>query len=195
MNSDGAARKRQGGQALVEFAVGSIILIILLTGLLDVSRAYHTAIGLQGAARAGARHGAYFSATGSQNQYLDDTDIKSAVDAVLAGDQLPNSVLKTGCIAGTDSNSWLNPPYANSAYPAGSNQPWLYICYDTQGTKVTSVTTPPAAGATTYTGKDLLVVILSRYGLIGGLSTEYLKSGGSLTNIALTAFQHFAVQG
>ena len=40
-----------------------------------------------------------------------------------------------------------------------------------------------------------MVILLDEYGLIGGLSSEYLKSGSSLTGIQLTAFQHFAVQG
>jgi len=40
-----------------------------------------------------------------------------------------------------------------------------------------------------------VVILLDRYGLIGGLSSEYLQSGASLTSIQLTAFQHFAVQG
>jgi hypothetical protein len=38
-------------------------------------------------------------------------------------------------------------------------------------------------------------VLLDRYGLIGGLSSEYLQAGSSLTGINLTAYSHFSVQG
>lgn len=183
---------------MVEFALATAFLMILLGGLLDVSRAFHYTIGLEGAARAGARHGAFYQSTIGQQPYLDDTDIKQAVDQVLAGDGLNSSTLvaTSSCIAGTDGNAWANPPYAASYYPTAVNTPKLYICYDTQGTsKSGTKASPPAPNTTTYTGSDLLVVVLARYGLIGGLSSEYLKAGASLTGISLTAFQHFSVQG
>lgn len=183
---------------MVEFAFGSVFLLIILAGLLDISRAFHYTIGLEGAARAGARHGAFYVATSSQQSYLDDTDIKSVVDKVLAGDGLNASTLKSsaGCIVPTDSNTWANPPYAAAAYPPTNNSPWLYICYDSQGAgKAGTKASPPASADATYTGSDLVVILLDRYGLMGGLSNEYLKSGASITSITLTAYQHFSVQG
>ena len=40
------------------------------------------------------------------------------------------------------------------------------------------------------------MVVLDRYGLMGGLSSEYLgASGASMTSLTLTAFQHFSIQG
>jgi hypothetical protein len=194
----GDARADESGQALVELAITSVILMILLAGLLDLSRAFHYTIGLEGAARAGARHGAFYNTPTTQQPYLDDADIKIAVDRVLAGDGLNASTLKTSanCIAPTDSNTWANPPYASSAYPTTANSPWLYICYDSQGgLKAGTKASPPAVGDATYTGSDLVVIVLDRYGLMGGLSSEYLKQGASLTSIALTAYQHFGVQG
>lgn len=190
-------RRAQSGQALVEFAFGFVVFMILLTGLLDLSRAFHYTIGLEGATRAGARHGAFYQVNISQQPYLDDNDIKTAVDQVLQGDGLNTSTLKTSssCLAGTDSNSWYDPPYASSAYPTTNNSPYLYICYDTQGQKKGTLASPPAAGVTTWTGTDLVVVLLDRYGLFGGLSSEYLSNGSSVTGINLTAFDHFAVQG
>jgi len=188
----------QRGQALVELAITAVVLMILLAGLLDLSRAFHYTIGLQGAAHAGARHGSFYNTPTNQQPYLDDTDIKAAVDQVLAGDGLSASTLKTSasCLSPSDSNTWANPPYASSAYPTSVNSPWLYICYDTQGGgKAGTKASPPAIGSSTYTGTDLVVIILDRYGLIGGLSTEYLKQGTSLTGIQLTAYQHFSVQG
>jgi len=187
------------GQAVVELAITSVLLMVLLAGLLDVSRAFHYAIGIEGAARAGARHGAFFNTPTNQQPYLDNADIKVAVDQVLAGDGLNPSTLVAGgsCLGPTDGNIWGNPPYAASAYPTAANSPTLYICYDTQNVvaKAGTKTTPPAVGNSTYTGTDLLVVVLDRFGLIGGLSSEYLRSGSGLTSILLTAFQHFAVQG
>ena len=192
------SRSSQRGQALVELALTTAFLMILLGGLLDISRAFHYTIGLEGAVRAGARRGAFFQSTIGQTPYLDDTDIKTAVDQVLAGDGLRQSTASTssGCLTPTDGNTWVNPPYSGSAYPTTTNTPTLYICYDTQGThKSGTMSSPPPPNDFTYTGSDLLVVILDRYGLIGGLSSEYLQSGASLTGIDLTAFQHFAVQG
>ncbi|MDQ6692189.1 MAG: pilus assembly protein [Candidatus Dormibacteraeota bacterium] len=191
-------RKTEDGQALVEFALTSVILMVLLAGLLDLSRAFHYTIGLEGAARAGARHGAFFNTPTNQQPYLDDADIKTAVDQVLLGDGLNASTLRASgsCISPTDGNTWANPPYATTAFPTNANSPWLYICYDSQGPlKAGTKATPPPVGDATYTGSDLVVVVLARYGLLGGLSSEYLNQGASLLSIPLTAFQHFGVQG
>jgi Flp pilus assembly protein TadG len=188
----------QRGQAVVELAFSTVFLMILLGGLLDLSRAFHYSVGLQGAVRAGARHGAFYQSTIGQAPYLDNTDIKRAVDQVLAGDGLNPSTLvtSTSCLTPTDSNTWVNPPYSSTVYPTTVNTPTLYICYDTQGaSKSGTKLTPPAPNSTTYTGSDLVVILLDQYGLIGGLATEYLKSGASLASIQLTAFQHFSVQG
>jgi Flp pilus assembly protein TadG len=190
--------ERQRGQAVVELALSTVFLMILLGGLLDLSRAFHYTIGLQGAVRAGARHGAFYQSTIGQAPYLDDTDIKLAVDQVLRGDGLNPSTLVAGssCLTPSDSNSWVNPPYASSAYPSVTNTPTLYICYDTQGVnKSGTKLSPPPPNSTTYTGTDLVVILLDRYGLIGGLASEYLTPGSSLASIQLTAFQHFSVQG
>ncbi|TMD55408.1 MAG: pilus assembly protein [Chloroflexi bacterium] len=194
----GDSRAGERGQAVVELALSTVFLMILLGGLLDLSRAFHYTVGLEGAVRAGARHGAFFQSTIGQQPYLDNADIKQAVDQVLAGDGLNASTLvsSASCLTPTDSNTWVNPPYASSAYPSTANTPTLYICYDTQGAnKSGNKASPPAPNDATYTGSDVVVILLDKYGLIGGLSSEYLKSGSSLAGINLTAFQHFSVQG
>src|SRR5713226_1553556 len=76
---------RQRGQSLVEFAISSIVLLLLMMGLLDLSRAFYYAVNLQGAAREGARHGAWFDTKSRLNIYLDDSDIMSAVTSGLQG--------------------------------------------------------------------------------------------------------------
>src|SRR5258708_17479593 len=123
----------QRGQSLVEFAVSSVVLLLLVGGLVDIGRSIYVSEALSNAAREGARHGAWFDAPTQSHPYLYDNQIKSAVDAELASISLPAAVLKnpgTPCPTATDGNSYHNPPYPSSAYPATANQPWLYICYN-----------------------------------------------------------------
>jgi Flp pilus assembly protein TadG len=40
MKSKAIKRRRQRGQSLVEFAISSIVLLLLMMGLLDLSRAF-----------------------------------------------------------------------------------------------------------------------------------------------------------
>src|SRR5258708_32618917 len=78
-------RSSQFGQSLVEFAISSIVLLLLMMGLLDLSRAFYYAVNLQGAAREGARHCAWFSTAARTNNYLADADIIQAVNPSLNG--------------------------------------------------------------------------------------------------------------
>lgn len=50
-------RKVEHGQSLVEFAVGGVILLILLVGIVDLGRAFFTFIALRDAAQEGAVYG------------------------------------------------------------------------------------------------------------------------------------------
>src|SRR5215469_14389853 len=127
------SRRLQRGQSLVEFAVSSVVLLLLVGGLVDIGRSVFVSEALSNAAREGARHGAWFDAARLANPYLDDADIKSAVDTELASIGLPDAVLKnpsTTCPSPSDGNAYHNPPYGPSAYPATANEPWLYVCYD-----------------------------------------------------------------
>ena len=56
-----------------------------MMGLLDLSRAFYYAVSLQGAAREGARHGAWFNTASRANNYLDDADVMQAVNQSLSG--------------------------------------------------------------------------------------------------------------
>src|SRR5438093_9790830 len=62
----GVHRRRQRGQSLVEFAISSMVLLLLAMGLIDLSRAFYFSVSLQGAAREGARHGAWFNTARSE---------------------------------------------------------------------------------------------------------------------------------
>src|SRR5579864_6831093 len=103
------SRPRQRGQSLVEFAISSTFLLLLAMGLIDLSRAFYYSVSLQGAAREGARHGAWFNTAARANLYLDDADIMQAVDQALYGAGFTNGqitqVTTIGCLAPTDGNS------------------------------------------------------------------------------------------
>src|SRR5438270_12167661 len=113
-----ASGGRLSGQAAVEFALSSVLLLLLLLGLIDFSRVFYFDTGIHGAAREGARHGAWFDTPSRTNPYLDDTDIKSAVDQSLGGVYgVPSSFLAGNCATPTNGNNYYNPPYTSSAYP------------------------------------------------------------------------------
>jgi hypothetical protein len=182
-------RQFQCGQSLVEFAISSIVLVLLFGGLVDLTRAMRFSDTLHAAAYQGARHGAWKGlcqtpaspapgcvAGGTGDPYLDDDDIKSAVDDNLTAGGLPASVLKAGivsggaltvngagCLAPTDGNTVNNPPFATSAYPTVSNQPWLYICLQN------------GSGSEP---QDLEVILLMTYGPLSGfLPTGPIPAG------------------
>jgi Flp pilus assembly protein TadG len=177
---------RQRGQSLVEFALSSVVLLLLVGGLVDIGRAIYISEALSNAAREGARHGVWFDAPHQSHPYLYDAQIKAAVDSQLAAISLPASVLKnpgTTCPAPTDGNAYHNPPYANSAYPATANQPWLYICYNNSaGLDFTSP-------ATNQGQLDLNVIVLYAYGPLTPLVTAQF----GIFRVAVN--QHMTVQG
>jgi len=176
----------QRGQSLVEFAVSSVVLLLLVGGLVDIGRSIYVTEALSNGAREGARHGAFFDAPNLSHPYLYDASIKAAVDAELAAISLPASVLKNPgntCPNVTDGNAYHNPPYVSSAYPATANQPWLYVCYNnTPGLDFTSP-------ATNQAQLDLNVIVLYTYGPL----TPLVKSQFNVFQLAVN--QHLTVQG
>ena len=171
---------RQRGQSLVEFALSSVVLLLLVGGLVDIGRAIYISEALSNAAREGARHGVWFDAPRQNHPYLNDAEIKASVDSQLAAISIPASVLKTTCPAPSDGNGFHNPPYANSAYPPTANQPWLYICYN-------NAAGPPPA--TNQGGLDLNVIVLYAYGPLTPLVTAQF----GIFRVAVN--QHMTVQG
>ena len=171
----------------MEFAVSSVVLLLLVGGLVDIGRSIYIQESLSNAAREGARHGAWYDAPSLSHPYLYDAEIKASVDAELAAISLPASVLKnpggTTCPSVADGNGYHNPPYMSSAYPATVNQPWLYICYkNTAGLDYTSP-------ATNLGQLDLNVIVLYTYGPL----TPLVKSQLGVFQVA--ANQHMTVQG
>src|SRR6266566_3069870 len=124
-------RRRQRGQSLVEFAISSTVLLLLAMGLIDLSRAFYYSVSLQGAAREGARHGAWFNTAARTNGFLDDADVMTAVKQALYGagftDSQINPVPQGGCLSPTDGNGVNNKPYPAAAFPAASQNVNVYI--------------------------------------------------------------------
>jgi Flp pilus assembly protein TadG len=176
----------QRGQSLVEFAASSVVLLLLVGGLVDIGRSIYVQESLSNAVREGARHAVWYDAPTLSHPYLDDAQIKAAVDTELTTISLPASVLKnpgTTCPSPTDGNSSHNPPFASSAYPPTANQPWLYICYNnTPGLDY-------AAPAMNMGQLDVNVILLYTYGPL----TPLVKSQFGVFQVA--ANQHMTVQG
>jgi Flp pilus assembly protein TadG len=171
---------------MVEFALSSVVLLLLVGGLVDIGRSLYIQEALSSAAREGARHGAWFDTPTRLHPYLDDAEIKSAVDAELTAVGLPASVLKnpgTTCPGPTDGNAFHNPPFANAAYPPTANQTWLYICYaNTPGLDF-------ALPATNQGQQDLNVILLHTYGAL----TPLVSAQFGLFRLAVN--EHITVQG
>ena len=189
----GVHRKRQRGQSLVEFAISSIVLLLLAMGLIDLSRAFYYAVALQGAAREGARHGAWFNTASRQNIYLDDNDVLTAVKQSLYGagftDAQIHLMTGAGCLSPTDGNAANNKPYPAAAYPAQSQNVNVYICYTTPG-GLQLGTIPTAPIDNSYWLGDVNVAILMRFQLITPLIQGLFGTG---LNMAYN--EHFTIQG
>ena len=84
------AQKKELGQALVEMAITAPVLILILSGLLDLGRVYYTLIALEEAAAEAARYLAI-------SPYCDDADVST-------GQQCddPNNALYRGLRAGNE---------------------------------------------------------------------------------------------
>jgi Flp pilus assembly protein TadG len=194
-------RRRQGGQSLVEFAISSIVLLLLMMGLLDLSRAFYFAVNLDGAAREGARHGAWFNTAARANLYLDDADIMTAVNSALGGSGLSAGcppagricpVPQASCLVPTDGNAYNNKPYAQSAYPTTVQTVNVYICYTRPailgGAQTGTNTTAP--NDNTWRLGDINVSILMNFQLITPFIQGIFGNG-----IDLAYNEHFTIQG
>jgi Flp pilus assembly protein TadG len=180
----------QRGQSLVEFAISSIVLLLLMMGLLDLSRAFYYAVNLQGAAREGARHGAWFDTASRSNNFLDDADVMSAVNSALSGAGLTGTFVPGACLAPTDGNGVNNKPYAAASYPASTQQVNVYICYSSPsgGPQLGTLATHPTDNS--WRLGDINVSLLMNFRLI----TPFIQTlFGSGLNLAYN--EHFTIQG
>lgn len=180
---------RQSGQSTVEFGVGAIVLVLILFGIIDLGRAFYFDVGLEGAVREGAREASWFDPQTGTNPYLDDGAIKSSVDAILTHSGLPASTLANPgatCPSTADGNTSFNPPYVDSTYPVGINQPVLYVCY--AKTPGLDLTTAPTDNS--FKGDDVNVILVMDFGFVSGLF-----SGLFGNSVHLVANAHMTVGG
>jgi hypothetical protein len=186
-----ARPRRQRGQSLVEFAISSIVLLLLMMGLLDLSRAFYFAVNLQGAAREGARHGAWFNTAGRYNPYLDDTDVMTAVNQGLQGAGITATfVASGGCLAGADGNIYNNKPYDAAAYPLSTGQVNAYICYTYPGGSLQLGSRPTYPTDNSWRLGDINLSLLMNFALITPLIQNIFGNG-----LKLAFNEHFTIQG
>lgn len=185
--------KKQRAQSLVEFAISSTVLVLLAMGLIDLSRAFYYSVSLQGAAREGARHGAWFATAARNNPYLYDAEIMKVVRQSLYGagftDPQINFVNSGGCLSSTDGNTLNNKPYSQASYPTTPGNVNVYICYTTPGrTSYSSEASPPSDNS--WKLGDVNVSLLMDFQLI----TPFIQGlfGGT---IDLAYNEHFTIQG
>jgi hypothetical protein len=183
----------QRGQSLVEFAISSMVLLLLAMGLIDLSRAFYFSVSLEGAAREGARHGAWFNTASRQNIYLDDADVLTAVKDALHGAGFADSQIHlmtgAGCLSPTDGNPRGNKPYPASAYPAQYQHVNVYVCYTSPGgTSYGTIATHPTDNS--FWLGDINVAILMNFQLITPLIQGLFGNG-----IDLAYNEHFTIQG
>lgn len=186
-------RRRQRGQSLVEFAISSMVLLLLAMGLIDLSRAFYFSVAIQGAAREGARHGAWFNTAARQNNFLDDADVMTAVKQALYGagftDPQIHLISAGGCLLPSDSNADNNKPYPQAAYPVSPQNVNVYICYtDPYGNQLGTRAGPPPDNS--WKLGDINVAILMNFQLITPLIQGLFGSG-----IDLAYNEHFTIQG
>lgn len=204
----GTARRprRQRGQAATEFAISSIVLLLILSGLIDLSRVFYFQVDTYGAAREGARTGSWFDTPTRHNPQLDDADILSAVSDTLQGAGIPRvttngSIALGHCPNPTDGNSYHNPPYYPQRYPSSPNTANVYLCYTPPSTdyggcglgtsEITSVATAPTNDC--WRLGDLNVMVMLTYGLVTPLLQSALQPGGGGIHVA--ANSHMEIQG
>ena len=187
-------RRRQRGQSLVEFAISSTVLLLLAMGLIDLSRAFYYSVSLQGAAREGARHGAWFNTAARTNGFLDDAAVMTAVKQALYGagftDPQINNVQQAGCLIPTDSNGNGNKPYPAAAYPATSQTVNVYICYTQPNGGPQTGTLPAHPTDNSWRLGDINVSLLMNFQLITPMIQSLFGSG-----INLAYNEHFTIQG
>ena len=192
-------RARQKGQSLVEFAISSLVLILLLMGLLDLSRAFYYSVNLQGAAREGARHGAWFDTATRTNKYLDDDDVMRAVKDAMAGAgfdgkpghlPIPTQVRSAGCLVGADGNALNNKPYSSAAVPVSTGQVNVFVCYTQPGGVFKTGTLPVAPTDSSYRLGDINVSIVMNFALVTPFIQNMFGAG-----LPLVYNEHFTIQG
>ena len=177
----------------MEFAISSMVLLLLAMGLIDLSRAFYYSVSFQGAAREGARHGAWFNTAARQNNFLYDDAVLTAVKQALYGagftDAQIHPMPSGGCLNPSDANADGNKPYPQAAYPASPQNVNVYICYtDPYGNMSGQRASAPPDNS--WKLGDINVALLMNFQLITPLIQGLFGSG-----IDLAYNEHFTIQG
>ena len=189
----GEYRRKQRGQSLVEFAISSTVLLLLAMGLIDLSRAFYFSVALQGAAREGARHAAWFNTSSRANLYLKDSEIITTVQQALSGAGFSNAqvtfIPSAGCLVPSDNNTSGDKPYPSAAYPPTPQTVYVYACYTTpNGSQSGSQLNAPTDNS--WRLGDINVQLLMKFRLI----TPFIQGlFGNTLNLAYN--EHFTIQG
>ena len=177
----GRGRGRQGGQALTELALLSVVLILILLGAVDLARVFQFSTAVQEAAREGARHAAWYDTGTDKNPYLPTsqattTEVSNQISTVLKGAGLLRSGQTLSITYGTC-------PANSGAAPANGTTVNAYVGVD--GTAPSGVTC-----STTNGGHDVEVYVVMLFSLIVG--TNVIGVG---PKFPVTGDQHMRVQG
>ena len=184
------------------------MLLLIVSGIVDLGRAYFYNVSMHGAAREGARHAAWFDPGTDSNPYLDDVDILCAVNQNLAGSgyqaTFPDGSHPACPVVGNPAssnypgahtscpntgNSFNNPPVPSGFYPAANNTPVLFACYALpNGGYGGGMAAPP--GNNNYSQGDVETILLMSMGIVTPLAQNLFPSG-----IGMVAYAHLAVQG
>lgn len=111
-----AANGRERGQALVEFAIVAPVLLLLIFGIVDLSRLYHAWVTVEGAAREGARYGV----TGRTDCAVSQTDRVACIR--YAASQRAKKLTNSGSDLTVSVRSWDYPDYADPPTEASAGQ-------------------------------------------------------------------------
>jgi Flp pilus assembly protein TadG len=187
-------RRKERGQSLVEFAISSTVLLLLAMGLIDLSRAFYFSVALQGAAREGARHAAWFNTPLRTNLYLKDSEIQSTVQQALQGAGFTNAqvtfIPQAQCLTPTDNNTANDKPYPLSAYPPTPGTVYVYACYTNPNSGLATGTNLVAPTDNSWRLGDINVAVLMNFQLI----TPFIQ-GIFGNSIDLAYNEHFTIQG
>jgi Flp pilus assembly protein TadG len=107
-------RQRERGQTLAEFAIVAPLVIILIFGFVDLTRAYNAWVTIQGAAREGARYGV----TGQVGCPGITNDRLACIQQLTKERTKPLTNSSSAVVVSV--RSWKYPNYAN---PPTSNNP------------------------------------------------------------------------
>lgn len=141
-------RLRSGGQSMVEFALALPILLLMVVGACDVSRAFYVTIQLYNAARAGVQYGAQgkFNAADTYGMWVAATADASAVNGMIVTSS------QCTCLSGSGVSSCIGSNYCS----ADSQSTWVEV--DTSAPFKTLIQYPGFPSSFTLSGKAVMQV-------------------------------------